>query len=52
MLRLTQNNNQAPQGYFNNGMSSTRNSKQAPQHISGNFSQPEADDFLKKVKMQ
>ena len=38
MLRLTQsNNNQAPQGYFSNGMSSTRNAKQA-NHIGGSFS--------------
>ena len=52
MLRLTQsNNNQAPQGYFSNGMSSTRNAKQA-NHIGGSFSmqQPETDDFLKKVQ--
>ena len=53
MLRLTQSNTQGPSGYFQTGMSSTWNQKQAAQ-IGGHLSvqQQEKDDFLKKVKLQ
>jgi len=55
MLRLTQSNTaQGPAAnYFQTGMSSTRNQKQAPQ-IAGHNSvqQQDTDDFLKKLKLQ